>query len=69
MLKIKNNKDINSQEYRICILIKLGLKVSDIVFVEEITNSNLTNIRSRMLKKLLGIKGGARDFDRYLSEI
>lgn len=69
MLKIKNNKDISTQEYRICILIKLGLKVSDIVFVEEITNSNLTNIRSRMLKKIFGVKGGAKDFDRYMSGI
>lgn len=67
MLKIKNNKDISAQEYRICVLLKLGLKVSDIVFVEEITNSNLTNIRSRMLKKILGVKGGAKDFDRYMS--
>lgn len=69
MLKIKNNKDISTQEYRICVLIKLGLKVSDIIFVEEITNSNLTNIRSRMLKKIFGVKGGAKDFDRYMSGI
>lgn len=67
MLKIKNNKDISAQEYRICVLLKLGLKVSDIVFVEEITNSNLTNVRSRMLKKIFGVKGGAKDFDRYMS--
>lgn len=69
MLKIKNNRYVNSQEYRICVLIKLGLRISDIIFVEETTNSNLTNIRSRMLKKIVGVKGGAKDFDRYLDEI
>ncbi len=69
MKEIKNRKDVSPQEYRICVLLKLGLRVSDIVFIEETSNSNLTNIRSRLLRKLFGIEGGAKDFDRRLSEI
>ncbi len=69
MLEIKNLKDVSAKEYRICVLLKLGLEISDIVFVEETSNSNLTNIRSRLLKKVFGIDGGAKDFDRRLIEI
>ncbi len=69
MKELNGHRDVSHQEYRICVLLKLGLRVSDILFVEETSNSNLSNIRSRLHKKVFGTKGGAKDFDRHLAEI
>ncbi len=68
IISLKQNKDINKNEYRLCILIKIGLRISEIVFVENTSNANISNMRRRMSKKL-GIGGGAKDFDRWLEKI
>ncbi len=69
MQEIKNLKDVSSKEYRICVLLKLGLDLQSIVLLEDSSNANLTNIRRRLLKKLFDTEGGAKDFDRMLAEI
>ncbi len=69
MLEIKNHEKVSFAEYRICVLLKLGLEISDIIFLEGISNANLTNIRRRLNQKLFDTEGGAKDFDRMLAEI
>ncbi len=69
MEEIRNRRDISPQEYRVCVLLKLGLSVSDIVLAENITNANLTNMRRRLMKKLFGVGGSTKDFDRRLREM
>ncbi|MBQ2457174.1 MAG: hypothetical protein II275_03355 [Bacteroidaceae bacterium] len=68
IISLKQNKLINKSEYRLCILIKLGLKIPEIIYLENSSNANISNMRRRMCIKL-GIDGGAKDFDRWLQEI
>ena len=68
IISLKQNKQINKSEYRLCILIKLGLKIPEIIYLENSSNANISNMRRRMCIKL-GIDGGAKDFDRWLKEI
>ncbi len=69
MLKIKSHKDVNPKEYRICVLLKLGLDIQSIKFVENTYNSDISVVRSRLLLKIYGIKGSSKDFDSRLAEI
>ena len=68
IISLKQNKQINKSEYRLCILIKLGLKIPEIIYLENSSNANISNMRRRMCIKL-GMDGGAKDFDRWLQEI
>ena len=68
IINLKQNKQINKSEYRLCILIKLGLKIPEIIYLENSSNANISNMRRRMCIKL-GMDGGAKDFDRWLKEI
>ncbi len=69
MKEIKNRKDVSPQEYRICVLLKLGLDIQSIVLLENSSNVNVSAIRRRLLKKLFGVEGGTKDFDRRLAEV
>ncbi|MEE0690225.1 MAG: hypothetical protein UCJ13_05260 [Bacteroidaceae bacterium] len=63
LCNIKTNPKVSVSEYQICVLTKLGLRINDIIYLTQISASNISNIRSRMLSKLFGEKGGAKDFD------
>ncbi len=69
MLEIRNHKDVNRKEYRICVLLKLGLDIQSIKFIENTYSSDISVVRSRLLLKIYGIKGSAKDFDSRLAEI
>lgn len=69
MLKIKRNPKVKDSEYRICILLKIGLDLQSIMYIENITNHNLSIMRKRLLQKVFGIEGSASEFDRRLAEI
>ncbi len=69
MLKIKETSGVKDSEYRICVLLKIGLDLPGIQFVEGVSSNNLANIRSRLHEKIFGTKGGARDFDDRLAKI
>ena len=63
LCNIKTNPKISVSEYQICVLTKLGLRINDIIYLTQISASNISNMRSRMLSKLFGEEGGAKDFD------
>ena len=63
LCNIKTNPKVSVSEYQICVLTKLGLRINDIIYLTQISASNISNIRSRMLSKLFGEEGGAKDFD------
>ncbi len=69
MLEIKTHKDVNPREYEICVLLKLGLDLQSIVFVEDTYHADISVVRRRLLKKFFGEEGGTKDFDRRLAEI
>lgn len=57
---------LRTEEYRVCLLIKADFKMSEICYLLDMSNSKLTNLRARLLTKVFGKKGGAKDFDRAL---
>ena len=65
LCNIKTNPkvSVSEYEYQICVLTKLGLRINDIIYLTQISASNISNMRSRMLSKLFGEEGGAKDFD------
>ena len=63
LCNIKTNPKVSVSEYQICVLTKLGVRINDIIYLTQISASNISNIRSRMLSKLFGEEGGAKDFD------
>ena len=63
LCNIKTNPKVSVSEYQICVLTRLGLRINDIIYLTQISASNISNMRSRMLSKLFGEEGGAKDFD------
>ena len=63
LCNIKTNPKVSVSEYQICVLTKLGLRINDIIYLTQISASNISIMRSRMLSKLFGEEGGAKDFD------
>ena len=63
LCNIKTNPKVSVSEYQICVLTRLGLRINDIIYLTRISASNISNMRSRMLSKLFGEEGGAKDFD------
>ena len=66
-LHIKACPTISRNEYQVCVLTKLGMRAGDIAYLTGNSSSNITNIRSRMMPKLFGEEGGAKDFDARIS--
>lgn len=63
---IKVTYNLCDLEYRICVLVKLGMKTSHVQYLTGCSSSRLSNIRVRLLKKIFDVDGGAKDFDRYM---
>ena len=61
--------DLSKTELRICYLLKLGVKPTDIAAILDKTRSAITQARKRMYRKLTGTSGTAEDFDALLQEL
>lgn len=59
-------KQLNTNEYRICLLIRLKFSPTIIGNIVGLSNSGVTLARKRMLEKICGKKGKAKDFDNYI---
>ena len=57
---------VNANEYLVCMLVKVGFTPSDICVLTGLSNSNISNIRKRLLMKLTGRNGSPKDFDAYI---
>ena len=60
---------LKSREYKICILVKLGLQNSDIATVMCRKANTITYSRANIYKKLLGKEGTAKDFDKFIKSL
>ena len=69
LAQLKMDGKLDSLEYRVCVLVKLGMKVNDIIFLTESTSNKISMMRSRLHQKLFGEKGGAKDFDQRMAEL
>ena len=59
----------SEQEYRICILIKMGVSPSEISTLMATSRSNVSQARQRMQKKVFNGRGSAKDWDRYIMSL
>ena len=56
----------SEQEYRICILIKMGVSPSSMSALLATSKSNVTQTRQRMQHKVFNGRGSSKDWDRYI---
>ena len=59
---------LNAKEQTICLLIRHSFLPTEIATLTISTPQTITNTRVRLLKKLFGETGGAKDFDTKLKE-
>ena len=55
-------------EKDVCLLLRLGLPLKQIVKLTNVSFQNLNLMRKRMLKKLYGMEGSGRDFDAKIRQ-
>ena len=60
---------ITETEMRVCILVRLHFPLKDIALLENITLPHLGIMRKRLLKKMFGIDGSAKEFDKKILQM
>jgi tetratricopeptide (TPR) repeat protein len=60
---------LNSREQTICLLTILNFQPTEIAVLTISTPQAITNTRVRLLKKLFGVTGGAKDFDNAIKQV
>jgi hypothetical protein len=60
---------LNSREQTICLLTILNFQPTEIAVLTLSTPQAITNTRVRLLKKLFGVTGGAKDFDNAIKQV
>ncbi|GAY28196.1 hypothetical protein PvtlMGM1_1496 [Prevotella sp. MGM1] len=61
--------DISTQEYRICMLIRLDIPIKDIGTLLSLSTSGISKARKRLQEKLFGNDGTAKDFDAFIKSL
>ena len=64
--RLYESHQFSETEYRICILIKMGVSPSDMSMLLATSKSNVSQARQRMQKKVFNGRGTAKDWDRYV---
>lgn len=59
-------KVLTKMEYRLCFLVRLNFKASEIADLLEISRTSVTKIRCRLLKKIYNIEGSSKKFDELI---
>ena len=57
---------LNNNEYLICLLVRLDFVPAEICILTDLSSSNISNIRKRLLEKMTGREGSPKDFDKWL---
>ena len=55
-------------EKDVCLLLRLGLLLKQIVKLTNVSFQNLNLMRKRLLRKLYGVEGNGRDFDAKIRQ-
>ncbi len=61
-----NLYDMSPIEWQVCMLLKLRIKPSDIAFVLKKEKSSISNIRTRLYKKVFDKSGTGKDWDEFI---
>ncbi|MBO4451233.1 MAG: hypothetical protein J5770_02325 [Bacteroidaceae bacterium] len=64
--KLFTSYQFSEQEYRICMLIKMGVSPSLMSTLLATSKSNVSQVRQRMQHKVFNGRGSAKDWDRYI---
>ncbi len=67
--RLYESHQFSELEYRICILIKMGVSPSDMSMLMATSKSNVSQARQRMQKKVFNGRGSAKDWDRYIMSL
>lgn len=67
--KIFCNLQLTDAEYRICLLVRLKFKAAEIADLTNLSRTSITLIRKRLLRKIFGMEGQAKDFDKEINKI
>ena len=60
---------LNDNEYLICLLVRLDFVPAEICILTDLSSSNISNIRKRLLEKMTGREGSPKDFDKYIKSL
>ena len=60
---------LSSNDYLVCLLVKIGFIPGEISILTGLSVSNISNIRKRLLMKMTGREGSAKDFDKYIRSL
>ena len=60
---------LNNNEYLICLLVRLDFVPAEICTLTDLSSSNISNIRKRLLEKMTGREGSPKDFDKYIKSL
>jgi tetratricopeptide (TPR) repeat protein len=66
---VNRNGLLTERDLRICMLIKLRFVPTEIATLIGLSPQSVTNSRTRLLRTIFGVKGGARDFDARIQQL
>ena len=69
MKDLRLQYNLSTMDYRISILLKLGVSLYHIMQLTGKSNAYLSTSRSRLYTRIHHIKGGAKDFDQYIQQL
>lgn len=69
MKDLRLQYNLSTMDYRISILLKLGVSLYNIMQLTDKSNAYLSTSRSRLYTRIHHIKGGAKDFDQYIQQL
>lgn len=61
--------ELSTKEYYICMLVRANFSPFEICNLLEVSSSNLSMMRVRLMKKVFGISGKAKEFDKKVRQI
>ena len=67
--KMMSVEPLAQLDYAICILVRLHFRPADICVLLDIDSATLSMKRKRLLKKVYGMDGSAKDFDQRVQKI
>ena len=60
---------MNAQDYRVCLLLKAGMRVDDISKLTHHSRQSVTSTRIRLYEKTFGTKGEAKKWDEVIASL
>jgi len=68
-LTLKEKAQIDEMEYRVCLLVKAGMRPSDIDILLNWKHEYSSTVRKRLCKKIFQYNGSASDFDKRINDM